>query len=114
MTEEFSCPDSLKKYRVLLFGEFGDDKNGALLIKPRGLKVVFASGGGWEHVSVSKQFRAPSYEEMDRIKREFWPPNAVVMQLHVSADTHVNIAENCLHLWRPLTREIPLPPVDFV
>lgn len=108
------CPDHLVGYRIKLYGSYGDEQNGAMLIKPRGLKVIFSNGGGWEHLSVSKRNKTPSYEEMDRLKREFWGPDDVVMQLHVAEKNHINDHDYCLHLWRPTNQEIPLPPEVFV
>ncbi len=109
------CPKHLIKHRVTnLYGQYGDDFNGFMLIKPRGLKVIFSSGGGWGHVSISKRGKTPSYEEMDKIKKEFWGADDVVMQLHVGVTDHVNIHDNCLHLWRPTDQIIPLPPKEFV
>lgn len=111
----FGCPRHLEMYRVELPGyQLGDRQNGCLVIKPRGLGVIFSSGEGWEHVSVSRRSRTPSYEDLDKIKREFWPDDACVMQLHVPASDHVNCHANCLHLWRPLEAEIPRPPAIMV
>lgn len=104
------CPNSLEQYRQAVGGEEGDACNGFLMIKPKGLAVQFSDGGGWEHVSVSKRSKTPSYEDMDWIKRQFWQDRDTVMQLHVPRKEHINLSSNCLHLWRPLTEEIPRPP----
>ena len=73
-----------------------------------------ASGVGaeyaWEHVSVSLPNRCPNWLEMDFIKDIFWDATETVMQLHVPKADHRNLAETCLHLWRPLNAEIPRPP----
>ena len=107
----FCIPKHLELYRVQLPGfPVGDAQNGALVIKPRGLQVLFSNGEGWEHVSVSRNSRVPSYDDMDEIKREFWDDDQTVMQLHVPLDDHVNHHEYCLHLWRPTDQEIPRPP----
>jgi len=111
---EFGCPEYLEKYRKKLFGQLGDSSNGCLDIRPRGMHVIFSSGGGWEHISAKRRNRTPSYADLDRLKREFWPPDAVVMQLHVSASDHINDHDHVLHLWRPIDGEIPLPPLIFV
>ncbi len=71
-------------------------------------------GQPWEHVSVSLKSRCPTWREMDAIKRIFWSDSATVMQLHVPRDKHINTHENCLHLWKPLGVEIPLPPEHTV
>ena len=111
----FGCPKALELYRVLLPGyPLGDRQNGALQIKPRGLGLIFSNGEGWEHVSVSRNSRTPSYEDMDWIKQNFWSDDQCVMQLHVPASDHVNCHNYCLHLWRPTDQEIPRPPAIFV
>jgi hypothetical protein len=111
----FSCPKHLEIYRVQLPGyPIGDHQNGVLQIKPRGLGVIFSSGEGWEHVSVSRRARTPSYEDLEEIKQEFWSDDMCVMQLHVPASDHVNCHDHCLHLWRPTDQEIPRPPSIFV
>ena len=65
---------------------------------------------GWEHVSVSRKSRVPSYEDLVRIKNLFWDNSDTVMQLFVPKEDHVNYRPYCLHLWRPLNSEIPRPP----
>jgi len=111
----FGCPKSLEPYRIHLPGyPIGDNQNGALQIKPRDIRVIFSSGEGWEHVSVSRRSRTPSYEDMDKIKREFWSDDLCVMQLHVPTQDHVNCHDYCLHLWHPTDQEIPRPPAIFV
>jgi hypothetical protein len=68
----------------------------------------------WDHVSVSLSDRTPTWLEMAYIKHAFWDKDEVVMQLHVADVNHVNINDNCLHLWKPLKQEIPLPPLGAV
>lgn len=108
------CPGNFEQYRQTLGDESGDERNGILFIKPRGLIVQFSDGGGWEHVSVSRSRRTPSYEDMDYIKQKFWSKNDTVMQLHVPIDDHINCHPNCLHLWRPMEADIPRPPAWMV
>lgn len=68
----------------------------------------------WDHVSVSLPKRIPNWLEMSLIKTVFWSDDEAVMQLHVPAAQHLNVHPNCLHLWRPLLAEIPLPPATMV
>jgi hypothetical protein len=111
----FGCPKHLEVYRVYPAGyEAQNRQNGMLQIRDRGLAVVFSDGGGWQHVSVSRRSRTPSYEDMDWIKRQFWSDDCTVMQLHVAREDHVNCHPHCLHLWRPTAAEIPRPPSIFV
>jgi hypothetical protein len=93
---------------------FGDRHNGALVIPARRMAVIFSAGEGWEHVSVSLHDRCPTWEEMAEVKRRFWEPADVVMQLHVAESQHLNCHPYCLHLWRPLHDKIPLPPPILV
>ena len=104
------CPNHLEKYRVAVGGDEGDACNGFLMIKSRGLAVQFSDGGGWEHVSVSRKSKVPSYDDLCWIKDQFWNNRDTVMQLHVPKKDHVNVHPWCLHLWRPLDQEIPRPP----
>jgi len=78
------------------------------------LKVLATTGEGWDHVSVSLPSRTPTWAEMDRIKRMFFRPDEVAMQLHVAVTDHINVHNYTLHLWRPTNQTIPLPPKEFV
>lgn len=111
----------LDAYRVnlsKLYGSPGDSQNGAFKVYVEGKSffVIASSGEGWEHISVSpkNQKRCPTWGEMCAIKDMFFEPEEVVMQLHPAHSEYVNIHPYYLHLWRPLEREIPLPPVKFV
>lgn len=76
--------------------------------------VIASSGDDWEHVSVSLANRIPTWDEMQFIKRMFWPDEACVMQLHPPQSDYINVCNNCLHLWRPLAASIPRPPQYMV
>lgn len=92
--------------------------NGAFVIaNPKAahpFNVIASEGLGWEHVSVSMPDRCPTWAEMCYIKNLFWDPGDAVMQLHPPADDYVNNHEFCLHLWRPMGQQIPLPPAFMV
>ena len=93
------------------YGVFQLRKNGIVL------QIIASSGSNevpWEHVSVSTQKRCPTWDEMDAVKRLFWDDEECVMQLHPPRSAWVNNHEHCLHLWRPLRSEIPLPPTIAV
>jgi len=77
------------------------------------LTVIWSSGAGWDHVSVSSPRRCPNWEEMEWVKKRTLG-DAVAMQLHVAADDHISVAHTCLHIWRPHDGSIPLPPKAFV
>ena len=78
------------------------------------LKVIASNEGGWEHVSVSLPHRCPTWAEMCLIKDMFWSDDEAVMQLHPRRVDYVNHHPNCLHMWRPIEAELPLPPAEFV
>lgn len=99
---------------MLHFGWAGDDTCGMFsipsCIDKRELKVIASCGGDWEHVSVSRTNRCSNWYEMAQIKRLFFHDEEVVMQLHVPSSEHVSDHDNCLHLWRPTSATIPVPP----
>jgi len=108
----------LDQYRIEFYGEMGDEGNGAFQI-PLGKHTAFviaSNGLGWEHVSVSinNVERCPKWDEMCTIKDMFFNEDEVVMQLHPIKSDYVNIHNYCLHLWRPLIAEIPVPPKILV
>ena len=75
---------------------------------------VMVSGGSdtvpWEHVSVSTKTRCPTWKEMCWIKELFFDEEEVVIQYHPRKSDYVNLHPFCLHMWRPTTVELPLPP----
>ena len=74
------------------------------------------AGPPFDHVSVSvgprggKERRCPTWEEMCWIKDQFFEPEELVVQYHPPKSAYVNAHPYCLHLWRPVGVEIPLPP----
>jgi hypothetical protein len=106
-------------------GEYGTkrgDPFGMFIIPPsmrrrEAIKIIATDGLDpdsnlipWEHVSVSLASRCPTWEEMCFVKDLFWDPEQCVMQLHPPRSQWINNHPHCLHLWRPLNAEIPLPP----
>lgn len=65
----------------------------------------------WLHVSVSRSTRLPSYSDMTRVKDLFIGDDAIAYSVFAPDAQHVNIHQNCLHLWAPLDGDLPLP--DF-
>lgn len=96
-------------------GNAGDDQAGRFMLRRNGtrLLVIATVGDGWEHVSVSTATRCPTWEEMSWIATRFFGDEPA-MQLHVSSEDRVNYHPFCLHWWRPIGREIPLPSSIFV
>lgn len=80
--------------------------------------VIAAEGEGWEHVSVHMIKHGkpctPSWSDMCRIKNLFWSAEDCVVQYHPPKSDYVNTYKHCLHLWRPIGVEIPLPPIALV
>lgn len=113
---------SIEQYRlrddeIAFFGVNGDEHNGIfrVFVNGKSFKVIASNGGGWEHVSVSRKDRCPTWNEMCAIKDMFFSEDEVVMQLHPAKKDYVNIHSHCLHLWRPINGQIiPIPPVWMV
>ena len=110
---------AIEKYRILT-GRLGSNSsygnNGAFLISLGGRQVyVIASDQkGWEHVSVSMSKRCPTWNEMCMVKDLFWADDEVVIQYHPAKKGYKNDMPFCLHLWKPIGVELPLPPIQFV
>lgn len=64
------------------------------------LRCLASDGMGWEHVSVTVHGRCPSWLEMCHVKRLFWGPDDVVVQIHPPEAEYVNNHKHCLHLFR--------------
>jgi hypothetical protein len=101
-------------------GELGSTdeigNNGAFLILYQSftLRVIASDGMDWEHVSVSLPNRTLNWREMCFIKDLFWDEEDVVIQYHPTKSEYVNQHENCLHLWKPVDFEMPIPPKELV
>ena len=113
----FKAPE---KYRVT-HGRIGSDSrygnNGAFTVSLRRGQTVFIIASdllGWEHVSVSRKDRCPTWEEMFQVKAMFWDAEDVVVQYHPRESDYVNNHPNCLHLWRQVGIDFPTPPSIFV
>src|SRR3954471_23811926 len=100
--------DTIQGARCLQRGDDG----GAFVIKRNGslLRIIASHGYGWDHVSVSLEHRTPSWAEIEHVKRLFFKDDETVMQLHVPTTEHISFHPYTLHLWRPQTLLIPVPP----
>lgn len=86
--------------------------NGAFQVKLARGQVVFviaSDGAGWEHVSVSRRDRCPTWDEMCQVKDLFWGSEDCVVQYHPPHSEYVNLHPYCLHLWRQIGADIPVP-----
>jgi len=103
------------QYRVKE-GAMGSDEsfgnNGCFIIPFRSydFTIIASDGMGWEHVSISLRNRCPNWEEMCWFKELFWDEDDVVVQYHPAKSDYVNNHPNCLHLWKPMDAELPIPP----
>lgn len=106
----FKMPE---KFRVHLDGyPPGDETCGAFIVTLKHKQMVRAiasAGMGWEHVSVSRKDRCPTWDEMCQVKDLFWDEDDCVVQFHPPKAEYVNFHENCLHLWRPIGWDIRTP-----
>lgn len=76
--------------------------------------IIASSGFGWEHVSVSRRDRCPTWDEMCLVKALFWDDDDCVIQHHPPCSEYVNNHPYCLHLWRPIDVSLPMPPSILV
>ena len=78
------------------------------------LHFIFSEACGFEHLSVSTPVRCPTWEEMCKMKEIFWRDDEVCMQLHPKKEDYVSNHNYCLHIWKPIDKEIPTPPSIMV
>ena len=108
-------------------GLFGSDRsygcNGVFILTYQTTKqiselmCIVSNGLGWEHVSVTipcKERRCPTWEEMCFVKNMFWSKNDLAVQYHPPESAYINCHEFCLHLWRPISKQMPLPDIILV
>jgi hypothetical protein len=112
---KFHAPE---KYRITvgpLKSSSSDGNNGAFKICKDGYDLnVICSDEIWEHVSVSKKNRCPTWEEMCFVKDLFWGPECCVIQYHPPKSVYVSNHPFCLHLWRKVGSEFETPPTWMV
>lgn len=111
----------VEPYRVKRGPMASDERfgnNGAFMIPGpdhgKVLAVRVSDGGGWEHVSVSTKSRVPTWEEMCFIKDLFFEDEELVIQFHPPKSRYVNVHPHVLHLWKPIGRPLPFPPLGMV
>ena len=106
----------MQMYGVITHGEFGKG-NGIfkVFVSGKSFFVIASNGGGWDHVSVSKKNRIPTWDEMCAIKDMFFEPEEVDVQYHPKQSEYVNNHPYCLHLWRPnCGQALATPPKLYV
>jgi hypothetical protein len=77
-------------------------------------KEAGLTGDLWEHVSVSKRYGVPNWAEMCWVKSLFFEDEECVIQYHPPKSKYVNVHVGVLHLWRPVSAAIPMPPIECV
>ncbi len=113
----FHVPHALRvrSGRLASTDDFGN--NGAFAVKLKHGQAVFviaSDGMGWEHVSVSRRDRCPTWDEMCQVKDLFWDEDDCVVQFHPARRDYVNFHATCLHLWRKIDGDITTPPSILV
>ena len=108
--------DKLRRVVHPIANEYGDPYNGAAIMRTAtgAVRILFSDGEGWDHVSVSRTDRCPTWDEMCAVKERFFDPEDVVVQLHPARSKYVNVHNYCLHLWRLQDGEFPLPDPAMV
>lgn len=78
--------------------------------------VIWSNGAGWDHVSMCpfKRSHTPTWDEMCKLKNDFFRDDEVVVQFHPAKSEYVNNLPNCLHLWRCQSEDFPTPPSIMV
>ena len=76
--------------------------------------VKFTKVMGWEHLSVSFDDMLPDWNYMQEMKEMFWKDDEECFQLHPKKEDYINNHNYCLHIWRPLEQQIPIPPTILV
>ena len=112
----FHCPDKYRQQHPA-YPSLGDETCGYFVVPlphAQTLRVIASSEGEWEHVSVSRKDRCPTWDEMCKIKALFWDEEDCVVQYHPPKSDYVNNHPFCLHLFRPTTVEMPRPPSIMV
>jgi hypothetical protein len=111
----FKVPNKFRVRTGAMASYEENGNNGMFVVTLRNnqkVNVIASDGLGWEHVSVSRSDRTPTWDEMCQIKDLFWNSEDCVVQYHPPKSDYVNVHNHCLHLWR--TDGIPTPPTFMV
>lgn len=113
----FRVPNQYRVRAGMMASSDADGNNGAFIVRLKHgqrVQVVASDDGGWEHVSVSRQDRCPTWDEMCQVKALFWEPEDCVVQFHPARSQYVNLHQYCLHMWRPTDDVLMMPPKGMV
>jgi hypothetical protein len=108
-------PDFLEVKRIKvgpLKSDASSGFNGAFMFN--GFTVIVSDGGGWDHVSISRRERCPTFDELNWIKGLFFDAEETVVHFFPKKSQYVNLHPYCLHLWKKQGQDYELPPSDYV
>jgi hypothetical protein len=91
--------------------------NGAFAVKLKHhqtVHVIASDELGWEHVSVSRKDRLPTWDELRQVKNIFWDDEDCVVLYFPKLSEYANDHPFCMHLWRPTDVELPRPNMLLV
>ena len=109
----FKVPNKFRVREGRMASSDLDGNNGAFLVRlapGQEVRVIDSDAFGWQHVSVSRRDRCPTWDEMCQVKAIFWGDEDCVVQYHPPKEDYVNNHQFCLHLWMPTGQIIPQPP----
>lgn len=116
-----AAPEQFRDRKHLVLGSDSSCGNNGFFVIPHPridkyfIHCMVSDGMGFEHVSVTIQSkkrkveRCPTWEEMCIVKNTFWSEDETVIQYHPPKSEYVSTHPYCLHLWKPIGIEIPLP-----
>lgn len=113
----FHVPNKLRVREGAMGSDDSIGNNGAFIIElkhQQRLRIIASDAIGWEHVSVSRKDRCPTWDEMCQVKDLFWDKTDTVVQFHPPESEYVNNHRFCLHLWRKVGHEFETPPALLV
>lgn len=56
----------------------------------------------WVHLSISRQDRLPSWDDLKGVKKMFLGDHREAVQVLPKAEDYINLHPFCLHLWAPM------------
>lgn len=100
---------------IILITKNGKIEGGHFVVNGK-FFIIATRNCDWEHVSVSiiSEKRCPTWKEMCLIKDIFFKEEETVVQYHPAKKNYINIYNYCLHLWKPILGDIPVPPKSLV
>lgn len=75
--------------------------------------TVYASQE-WEVISILSDNGYADWDTVCSIKNEYFGEDETIIQLHMPKNVEKELNPNAIYLWKPLKKEIPLPPKKMV